>query len=170
MKIATVKRVLLISVVMIFISLRIQAQIQKGRYSLGYSVGYTTATKTGLLNADFRYCLTNAFRISPSISQFVNDDGYKGSQFDTNFHYVIALNDVYAIYPLVGVNFSYWDYYDKKAKSYRKGESYWGPNVGFGVEIYVVDELVVGLDVKYNIPKKHDQLLLGLRIAYCFIP
>jgi len=120
------------------------------------------------MNADYRYNLTDAFRISPSVTRLIKDSGYKGWLLDTNLHYVLALNDVYAIYPLVGISYSYWDYYDKKTKKYGKGESYFGPNVGLGTEIYVLDELIMGLDLKYNVIKKHDQVLVALRIAYHF--
>lgn len=154
--------------IILFCCLNLSAQIRKGTYSVGYSVGFTSETKSGIMNADYRYSLTDALRISPSVTHFVKDHGYKGWLLDTNLHYVLSSEGGYAVYPLVGMSYSYWDYYDKHTKKYREGKSYWGPNVGLGAELYVLDELVLGLECKYNIIKKHDQLLTTLRIAYYF--
>lgn len=161
-------RIILFIGVFLFCGLNLSAQLKKGAQTLGYSIGFTTATKSGIMNADYRYSLTDAFRIAPSVSRLIKDSGYKGWLLDTNLHYLITPHKGYAFYPLVGLSFSYWDYYDKEKKKYSKGESFWGPNVGLGTEVYIVDELILGLDLKYNIIKKHDQALVAFRIAYHF--
>jgi len=157
---------LLFLLTFIIISLNSFAQIEKGKSSIGYSAGYTTVTYSGMLNLDYRYNLTKGLRLAPSMSAIIKKYGYRGWMANTDIHYVIPFQEAFAIYPLVGGCYSWWDYKIRETKKYRAAEKYWGANFGLGAEVYVVDEIIMGLELKYNKLKKHDQVIAALRIAY----
>lgn len=161
------KRIVILLMLTSF-SLNLYAQMQKKRFSLGYSGGGTTITENATLGIDYRYNLTNTVRISPSVTKMLRYYGYTGWMFDANVHYVISFNDVFSIYPLAG--FSALTLRNKVKNETEKAprDTYFGANVGVGGEFYFVDEIIIGLDVKYNIQKKHDQMMAAIRIAYMF--
>lgn len=153
---------------MIFFCLNLYAQMSKKGYSLGYSGGGTTFTENATLTIDFRYNLTNKLRFSPSFTRMMRHYGYRGWMFDANVNYVIPFNKSFAVYPLAGVSWMFVNYKDRETKKTGDTDKYIGANIGFGCEYYFVDEIAIGLDIKYNLQKKFDQMMGAIRIAYLF--
>lgn len=151
------------------------AQTQQGQSSFGFNIGYGFDSKNATLGVDYRYCITDAVRLSPSITHFVKNDGLSAWAIDMNAHYVVKLNEMFGFYPLAGLSLSFWKYdifyYTDNLSSYHKGsgnETRFGANIGLGGEVYATGNLTVGLEVKYNIVKDVDQALLGVRVGYNF--
>lgn len=142
------------------------AQTQKGQSSVGFTVGYGFDTENATLGVDYRYCLTDALRLSPSLSYFVKDDGWSAWAIDLNVHYVVKLSEMFGFYPLAGLDLSFWKADLGHNTSWN--QTRFGANIGLGGEIYATRNLTVGLEVKYNIIKDWDQALLGVRVGYNF--
>lgn len=142
------------------------AQTQQGRSSVGFTVGYGFDSKNATLGVDYRYCLTDAVRLSPSLTYFVKDDGLSAWAIDLNAHYVVKLSEMFGFYPLAGLDLSFWKVDLGHDLSWNKTR--FGANIGLGGEIYATQNLSVGLEVKYNIIKDCDQALLGVRVGYNF--
>jgi len=147
---------------MAVVSMTAFAQNQQGKSSFGFTVGYGFDSENATLGVDYRYCITDEFRLGPSITHLVKNDGLKGWMLDMNAHYVVRLNDMFGFYPLGGLSLSFWD---------AGGNADWtrfGANIGLGGEVYATNQITVGLEVKYNIIKDFDQAMFGVRVGYCF--
>lgn len=142
------------------------AQTQQGQSSVGFAVGYGFDSKNATLGVDYRYCLTDAVRLSPSLTYFVKNDGLSAWAIDLNAHYVFKINEMFGFYPLAGLDLSFWKLDLGHDLSLNKTR--FGANIGLGGEIYATQNLSVGLEVKYNIIKDADQALLGVRVGYNF--
>ena len=52
------------------------AQTQQGQSSFGFNLGYNfNDVGNATIGIDYRYCVTDAFRLTPSITHLVKNDG-----------------------------------------------------------------------------------------------
>lgn len=134
------------------------AQNRQGQSSFGFAVGYGFDSENPTLGVDYRYCVTDEFRLGPSFTYLVKNHGFDAWMLDVNAHYLVQLSDMFSFYPLGGVSLSRW------AGDFTR----FGLNIGLGGEVYATDKISVGLEVKYNIIKDIDQALVGVRVGYNF--
>lgn len=141
------------------------AQTQRGQSSFGLNIGYGFDPGNATLGLDYRYCVTDEFRLTPSLTYLVKNDGLSAFAIDMNAHYVFRLSDMFGFYPLAGLNLSFW-----KASygGYSANETRLGANIGLGGEVYATDQISVGLEAKYNIVKDFSQPMLAVRVGYNF--
>ncbi len=156
---------LVVLLMLVICSVGAYAQVQQGQSSFGFNLGYGFDSKNATLGIDYRYCVTDEFRLSPSISYFVKNDYHSAWAIDMNAHYVFKLSDMFGFYPLGGLSLSFWKF-DGIPNSYNKTR--FGANVGLGAEVYATSQISVGLEAKYNIIKTWDQALASVRIGYNF--
>lgn len=155
-------RKLVVMIMLAIISMGAYAQTQKGQSSIGLNVGYGFDTVgNAYFGLDYRYNITDAVRISPSMSYYVKNDGLSAFALDFNAHYVVKLSDMFGFYPLAGVNLSFWDVAGYSATRF-------GANIGLGAEVYATSQVSVGLEMKYLIIKDLDRPMLGVRVGYTF--
>lgn len=160
-----------IGIVLLFLAmtLGVSAQNTAGSSSIGFNVGYGFDSKNASLGLDYRYSFTDAFRIAPSVTHLVKNDGISAWMLDANVHYLFPLGSQFSFYPLAGVNLSFWkasaDFGEWK---FSDNLTRFGLNVGLGAELYATKEITVGLEMKYNIVKDLDQAMLAVRVAYNF--
>lgn len=107
------------------------------------------------------YCVTDAFRLTPSITHLVKNDGLSAWAIDMNAHYVFKLSEMFGFYPLAGLSLSFW-------KAGPWDATRFGANIGLGGEVYATDRISVGLEAKYNIIKDLDAAALAVRVGYNF--
>lgn len=148
------------------LSLGAYAQTQQGQSSVGLNIGYGFDSKNATLGVDYRYCITDAIRLSPSLTYFVKNNSHSTWAIDLNAHYVVKLSEMFGFYPLAGLDLSFWNWDLGNNTSMNKTR--FGANIGLGGEVYATDNLSIGLEVKYNIIKDYDQALLGVRVGYNF--
>lgn len=149
-------------------SLGAYAQTQQGQSAVGFNIGYGFDSKNATLGVDYRYCITDAVRLSPSLTYFVKNDNHSTWAIDLNAHYVVKLSEMFGFYPLAGLSLSFWNWDAGHGLSHN--ETRLGANIGLGGEVYATDNLSIGLEVKYNIIKDFDQAMLGVRVGYSFCP
>lgn len=163
------KKLILLWITLLFTCIKINAQSQKGEWSLGYSGGASLKTESGFLCIDYRYNPFNNVRITPSVRKYLRRYGYKGAGGDLDIHYVFPISGVVNVYPFLGASFTYWDYLiDKKTKVYDKGQKSFGYNIGLGTEINIIDDIIIGLEAKYNYTEINKQPIVGIRVGYVF--
>ena len=136
-------------------SLGAYAQTQQGQSAVGFNIGYGFDSKNATLGVDYRYCITDAVRLSPSLTYFVKNDNHSTWAIDLNAHYVVKLSEMFGFYPLAGLSLSFWNWDAGHGLSHN--ETRLGANIGLGGEVYATDNLSIGLEVKYNIIKDFDQ-------------
>ena len=137
------------------------AQTQRGSSSVGFNLGYAFDSEQVGLGLDYRYCITDEFRLNPGVTYLVKYDHLSAWMIDLNAHYVFKLSNVFGFYPLAGLSMSFWNH---PVDNFNR----FGANIGLGGEIYATDQFIIGLEAKYNIVKDVDQAMIGLRAAYCF--
>ena len=156
---------LIVMILLAVFSMGAYAQTQQGQSSFGLNIGYGFDSKNATLGIDYRYNVTDEFRLSPSITHFVKNDGVSAWAIDLNAHYVFKLSDMFGFYPLAGLDLSFW-----KGESGYGSENLtrFGANVGLGGEVYATDLITVGLEAKYSILKDFSQPLIAVRVGYNF--
>ena len=137
------------------------AQTQQGQSAVGFNIGYGFDSKNATLGVDYRYCITDAVRLSPSLTYFVKNDNHSTWAIDLYALYVVKLSEMFGFYPLAGLSLSFW-------KAGPWDATRFGANIGLGGEVYATDRVSVGLEAKYNIIKDLDAAALAVRVGYNF--
>lgn len=154
------KKIIVLLMLTVF-TLGAYAQTQQGQSSVGLNIGYGFDSENATLGVDYRYSLTDAVRLNPSLTALVKNNGLSAWMIDMNAHYVVKLSEMFGFYPLAGLSLSFWDIHGYNATRF-------GANVGLGGEVYATQNLTVGLDIKYNIIKDFDQAMMAVRVGYNF--
>lgn len=152
------KRILLALVLTV---ITVTASAQRGTQSVGLALGYAFDTNNATIALDYRYNITDEWRLAPSIGVYVKNDHISAWAIDMNAHYVFKLSEMVGFYPLAGLSLSFWDVY-------KHDTTRFGANLGLGAELYATDNITVGIEAKYNIIKHYDQANLAVRIGYNF--
>ena len=136
------------------------ASAQAGSQSVGLSLGYAFDTNNTTIGVDYRYNITDEWRLAPSVSRYIQHDYIDAWVIDANVHYVFRLSEMVGFYPLAGLSLSFWDIqYDSTR---------FGANLGLGSELYATENITIGLEAKYNIVSDFGQPNVALRIGYNF--
>ena len=158
---------LVIMIMLAICSIGAFAQTEQGQSSFGFNVGYHfNDNGNTYLGIDYRYSITDNWRIAPSINYLVKNNGLSAAAIDVNAHYLFKLSDMFGFYPLAGLDLSFWKW--DVGHGLSQNFTRFGVNVGLGGEVYATDNITVGLEVKYNIIKDFDQALIGVRAGYTF--
>ena len=137
------------------------AQTQQGQSSFGFNLGYNfNDVGNATIGIDYRYCVTDAFRLTPSITHLVKNDGLSAWAIDMNAHYVFKLSEMFGFYPLAGLSLSFW-------KAGPWDATRFGANIGNEDE-EEEDEEEEERKRKYNIIKDLDAAALAVRVGYNF--
>ena len=143
------------------ISLGTFAQTRQGGQQVGFNNGYAFDSENATLGVDYRYCLTDEFRLNPSLTYFAKNNGVSAWAIDMNAHYVFPLGSGFGFYPLGGLSLVFCKFGENTNKTR------FGANIGLGGEFYATSQFTVGLDLKYNIIKE-DQAMFAVRVGYNF--
>ncbi len=138
------------------------AQTQQGHAAVGLNIGYAFDSENATIGVDYRYSVTDEFRLAPSLTHLIKSHGIRAWMADLNAHYLFRLSDMFGFYPLGGLSFSYWKI------PYGSSINRFGLNVGLGGEVYATEQVTVGLEAKYNIVKDLDQASIAVRVGYSF--
>ncbi len=144
------------------------AQNKQGDSSVGFNVGYGFEWENATLGLDYRYNVTDEFRLTPSLTHYVKNDGLSAWSIDLNAHYVFRLSEMFGFYPLGGLSLSFWKAETKGPLKVKDDWTRFGANLGLGVEVYASEQITVGLEAKYNIIKDFDQAMIAVRVGYNF--
>lgn len=145
------------------------AQNRQGQSSFGANVGYAFDSENAILGIDYRYCLTDEVRLTPSITHLAKNHGRNAWMIDMNAHYLVRLSDMFGFYPLGGLSLSFWNAEAPLGHLKIKDNlTRFGANIGLGGEVYATEQVTVGLEVKYHIIKTFDQAMLAVRVGYNF--
>lgn len=142
------------------------AQTHEGQSAFGFNLGYHFNDEgNAVIGIDYRYSVTDNWRVAPSISYMAKSHGLSAVAIDVNAHYLFSLSDMFGFYPLVGLDLSFWrvgmgHLHDNRTRL--------GANIGLGGEYYLSDFLTLGLEFKYNAMKTFDAAVLGVRFGYTF--
>ena len=162
---------------------------EKGISSVGVIIGHAIDSKSLTVGADYRYNIDDRIRLAPSALYVLRNDYASRFYANADAHYLTRITDEITIYPIGGLGVSmvkfdgysdvhgdleetgYWpgygSYYD-----FTKSETKFriGLNLGFGGEMRVTKDILVGAEFRYNLTTEryYDQAMLLARVAYYF--
>jgi opacity protein-like surface antigen len=162
------KRLILVMMLAV-LCLGANAQTKQGYSSVGVTTGYAFDQDNVTFGVDYRICLFDNVRFAPSLTYLVKNDGLSAWNIDMNAHYIFKLSNQFGFYPLGGLDIAFWKYSIGDGKwSYNDNQTRLGLNVGMGGEVYALQDLTVGLELKYLVTEDHSQPMFGVRIGYNF--
>ena len=141
---------------------------QKGESSLGVNLNYGNDTNIGL-GVKYRYGITDQLRIEPAFNYYFKHDYASMWDLGANLHYVFPVADVVSLYPLGGLSYA-------RSKAYLSdlnlgddvSDGKIAVNLGGGVDFKVASNVVVNLELKYQIVEDYNQLVVSAGVSFAF--
>ncbi|HCC51034.1 MAG TPA: hypothetical protein DEQ30_02445 [Porphyromonadaceae bacterium] len=146
---------------------------EKGVSSVGGILGYAIDNKALAVGVDYRYNIKNSIRLAPSVLYTIENEDRSTWYVNADAHYLLRITDKMTIYPAGGLGLSVWSF-DYKKELFTEIESETkvrlGLNLGFGGEMRVTKDIIVGAEFKYNLTteRAYDQAMILSRVAYYF--
>ncbi|MCC8035058.1 MAG: porin family protein [Rikenellaceae bacterium] len=139
----------------------------KGGMALGASINYGTEIESVGIGIRYDYMLSNSFRLTPNATFWFKNDHLSSWDINVDVQYLIRLIERLKVYPLAGFTVSHWKR-DSHDNIDKWNKTYFGANLGAGIEYDIAPNWLINFDLKYRIIKDYDQLVLGLGFAYRF--
>jgi opacity protein-like surface antigen len=162
---------------------------EKGVSSIGVMIGYAVDNKSALIGADFRYNIRDRVRLAPSVLYSLKNEYRSTVYVNADAHYLARVTNKITLYPVGGIGLSVWNFdglipeslipesldpltsagsYSETSGSETKTRI--GLNLGFGGEMRVTKDIIVGAEFKYNLTSEriYDQAMFLVRAAYYF--
>ena len=166
---------------------------EKGVSSIGGIAGYGVENKAALIGIDYRYNIMSRMRLSPSVVYARENNSTSAFYINADAHYLARLSEKATIYPLgcIGVSIRNErqpvaelpetetetepdDETPVEAEAVLSDSTFTriraGLNLGFGGEIRVTRDLILGIEFRYNLTGRriYNQAMLAARAAYYF--
>jgi outer membrane protein X len=157
---------------------------EKGVSSIGIMIGYAVDNKSALIGADFRYNIHDRMRLAPSVLYSLKNEYRSTVYVNADAHYLARVTNKITLYPVGGLGLSVWNFdglipesldppipagsYSETSGSETKIRI--GLNLGFGGEVRVTKDIIVGAEFRYNLTSEriYDQAMFSARAAYYF--
>jgi opacity protein-like surface antigen len=162
---------------------------EKGVSSIGGIAGYGVENKAALIGIDYRYNILSRMRLSPSVVYARENNSTSAFYINADAHYLARLSEKATIYPLGGIGVSIRnerqavaelpepepdDETPVEAAAALSDSTFTrirvGLNLGFGGEIRVTRDLILGIEFRYNLTGRriYNQAMLAARAACYF--
>lgn len=145
---------------------------EKGVSSVGVNVGYSVEGKAAVVGLDYRYNIDDQIRLAPSLLYALESDDISRLYVNADAHYLMRVTEDATIYPLGGLGLSIWnlDYPVigvDGAKTDSETKVRLGLNLGFGGEMRISQDVIVGAEFRYHLTNRHYcQAMILVRAAY----
>ena len=167
MKCRFIKKVAIIAIAAVTMSVAVQAQ-QKGDMAVGGNlvIGVGDSYTNVGLGPKFLFNVTDPIRLEGSFTYFLKKDYLSMWDLSVNGHYLFPVADQITVYPLAGLGVfgSKWDL--GIYGNYSNSDVC--VNLGGGVDIKLTDQLFLNGELKYKIVNNWNRLLLSAGVAYKF--
>ena len=149
---------------------------EKGVSSVGVIIGHAVSNKAPTIGIDYRYNIMDKVRLAPSAMYVLKNNHTNTIYANADVHYLARITKEATLYPLAGIGFSHWkwDFIIPAIPGVYEWESETkirlGLNLGFGGEMRVSQDIIVGAEFRYNLTaeRSYDQAMLLARVAYYF--
>ena len=154
---------------------------EKGVSSVGVIMGHAITAKAPTIGADYRYNVLDAVRLAPSMLYTFKNDNVSSLHVNADAHYLARITKEVTIYPIggLGVSFKSMEYLAVRnigdilngiADTESETKTRVGLNLGFGGEMRLTDDIIVGAEFRYYLTSErfYDQAMLLARAAYYF--
>ena len=178
------KKLVILTVCLVFLCANGFAQEsykgEKGVSSIGVIAGHAVNCKAPVIGVDYRYNVMDRLRLAPSAMYTFENDNTNVFYANADVHYLSRITSNVTIYPLAGIGLSSWRWETFKAgvldeleylgKIKKETKVRIGLNLGFGGEVRLTEDIIVGAEFRYNLTSEriYDQAMLLARVAYYF--
>ena len=181
------KRLVFLTVCLVFVCANGFAQSYKGEKgvsSVGVILGHAITHKAPTIGVDYRYNVLDRVRLAPSALYTLKNDYINAFYVNADAHYLSRITDNVTIYPLAGLGLSVWKWdafviddlddleslLNNGLKSKSETKTRIGLNLGFGGEMRITKDVVLGAEFRYNLTSEriYDQAMILMRAAYYF--
>lgn len=139
---------------------------QKGIQAVGAHLGYGTEIGSIGIGVKYQYNITDNIRLEPSVNYFFENDGVDMFDINANAHYLFPMSNNIRVYPLAGFTYSRWS--ANAGDGWEVSKSKFGLNLGGGAECDISDNLMMNIELKYQLISKFDQTVVSIGLAYMF--
>lgn len=145
----------------------------RGEKSLGIEVGYNGYNRMPQVGGRFTYRFSRLIRLAPAVEYTFRDTGRDALLFDidVNFMFPLAQNRC-ALYPLVGLNYSSWNYHPvvtvPGTNDVSSRVSRAGINLGAGIDVNISGSLRLSAGAHYTFIKEFHGVVAEVGIHYRF--
>jgi len=150
---------------------------EKGISSVGVIMGHAIHSKAFTIGADYRYNIEDRIRLAPSVLYSLKRDNVSSLNINADAHYLARITDEATIYPLGGLGITIWNFdrgpiieHLEDILDVDDSKTRIGLNLGFGGEVRVTKDIIVGAEFRYNLTTErvYNQAQLLARAAYYF--
>lgn len=167
---------------------------EKGVSSIGVMIGYAVDNKTALIGADYRYNIRDRIRLVPSVLYSLKNEDRSTVYVNADAHYLARVTNKITLYPVGGLGLSIWNFdgipvipilpviptesatetpeteTPEAETSGSETKIRIGLNLGFGGEMRITKDIIVGAEFRYNLTSEriYDQAMFLARAAYYF--
>jgi outer membrane protein X len=169
------RKAAIVAIAVFTVSMAASAQ-EKGDMAAGGNlvVGLGDSFTNYGIGAKFQYNITNPLRLEGSFTYFLKKDYITMWDLSVNAHWLFAVADKIAVYPLAGLGVLNYGY------NYSMDLGEWGNyggdastsdiafNLGGGIDLKLTDKLTFNAELKYKISDVWSRLLISAGLAYRF--
>lgn len=137
---------------------------QSGEKTVGLLAGYTTESRSVVAGLFFQYRCSSLLRLAPDCQIAIKNNNRSAFIFNGNAHFLIKTSSKTNIYPLVGLTYHNWKYYN----SDRENKNRFGGNIGAGFEVMATSTLKLSVEAKYSLIKDFSSGNFFASIGYLF--
>lgn len=150
-----------------------EAQCVRDQKSFGVDAGYVSRNKSAVAGIQFQYGFSSHFRVAPGARCIFRNNDRDAIQLDLDTHYPFNFTgDRAALYPIVGLNYSWWNNHSRPQDAPEEDVSTrkrnFGLNAGAGFEYTASPTLKIHIEARYSMVKSNSSLQLTAGIAYIF--
>ena len=142
---------------------------EQGVTSIGGIVGVAVESEMAVVGVDYRYNIHDRLRLAPSVLYLVKKNYSDIWYLNADAHYLARITRDITLYPIGGLGASVWSYYRIGDMILKDIKYRFGFNMGFGGEIRLTKDIIVGGEFKYNLTERgYNQAMILARVAYYF--
>lgn len=140
--------------------------------TVGIRAGYNTRSESPVAGLVFQYSFSEHLRLAPNVDYYFRNrrTDALAVNVDLQLPYAVAKGSPVAVYPLVGLNYTSWNYHPDQSLtndvSTRKNR--FGMNAGAGIEWRATSTLKLSAEAKYTLVKSFASGTFTASIAYVF--
>ena len=158
------KKILLIIIFLVSGAMNLSAD--RGEKSIGGQIMYGSYKSQLGIGVNYQVEIFNKFRLAPSVDFFVKHKDWSTVGLNFNAQYLFEFTEGLKVYPLVGVNYSFW-FNSLKNNTYYMDDRL-GCNLGIGAEIDLSQRVALTAELKGLFLKDFSQLIVGMGMQYKF--
>ncbi len=140
---------------------------QKGDQAIGAGLSYITGDgyTSGGITVNYRYCLSDAFRLEPGFTFYFPNDRWSMWETGLNFHFLFKPDPYITLYPVLGLGITGAYYGGPTVASNDFSETSFAYSLGAGADYRIDDDKTVWMQYQFKI-SRFERSAISLGISF----